>query len=89
MYRTTRGANRPVLAEIGRLPLLPDFGTPRFLMRWLRGRTEVTKMNAGEELATAGLVLIFAAVLLVFSHLFIDFKAKQLVGREQVATIRR
>ena len=38
-------------------------------------------MDQGEELATAGLVVAFAAVLLVASHLFIEFKsAKQLVN---------
>ena len=38
-------------------------------------------MDHGEELATAGLVVAFAAVLLVASHLFIEFKsAKQLVN---------
>jgi hypothetical protein len=48
-------------------------------------------MDKAEELATAGLVVVFAAVLLVASHLFIDFKAKQLApnGGEQVAMIRR
>jgi hypothetical protein len=49
-------------------------------------------MDQGEELATAGLVATFAAVLLVSSHLFIDFKAKQLVTQprgERVAMIRR
>jgi hypothetical protein len=49
-------------------------------------------MDQGEELATAGLVAVFAAVLLVASHLFIDFKAKQLVTpdrAERVAMIRR
>jgi hypothetical protein len=47
-------------------------------------------MDSGAGLATAGLVAAFAAVLLVASHLFIDFKAKQFVARgEQVATIRR
>ena len=38
-------------------------------------------MNQVEELATAGLVVAFAAVLLVASHLFIEFKStKQLVN---------
>jgi len=47
-------------------------------------------MDSVEELATAGLVVAFAAVLLVASHLFIDFKAKQFVAREeQVVTNRR
>ena len=37
-------------------------------------------MNEGAELATAGLVVAFAAVLLVASHLFIESQsAKQLV----------
>jgi hypothetical protein len=37
-------------------------------------------MNEVEELATAGLVVAFAAVLLVASHLFIEFQsAKQLL----------
>jgi hypothetical protein len=50
------------------------------------------RMDQGEELATAGLVVTFAAVLLVSSHRFIDFKAKQLVTQprgERVAMIRR
>jgi hypothetical protein len=39
-------------------------------------------MDRDAELATAGLVVAFAAVLLVASHLFIEFKsAKQLVTR--------
>jgi len=39
-------------------------------------------MDRGAELATAGLVTAFAAVLLVTSHLFIEFKsAKQFVTR--------
>ena len=38
-------------------------------------------MNEGAELATAGLVVAFAAVLLVASHLFIEAQsAKQLKG---------
>ena len=38
-------------------------------------------MDQIDELATAGLVVAFAAVLLVASHLFIEFKsAKQLVN---------
>jgi len=37
-------------------------------------------MNEGAELATAGLVVAFAAVLLVASHLFIESQsARQLV----------
>ena len=37
-------------------------------------------MNEGAELATAGLVVAFAAVLLVASHLFIESQAgKQLI----------
>ena len=37
-------------------------------------------MNEGAELATAGLVVVFAAALLVASHLFIEAQsAKQLV----------
>ena len=39
-------------------------------------------MNEGAELATAGLVVVLAAVLLVASHLFIEFQsAKQLAKR--------
>jgi hypothetical protein len=39
-------------------------------------------MNEGAELATAGLVVVFAAVLLVASHLFIESQsAKQLTKR--------
>ena len=39
-------------------------------------------MNEGAELATAGLVVAFAAVLLVASHLFIEFQStKQLAKR--------
>ena len=39
-------------------------------------------MNEGAELATAGLVVAFAAVLLVASHLFIGSQsAKQLAKR--------
>jgi hypothetical protein len=39
-------------------------------------------MNAGAELATAGLVVVFAAVLLVASHLFIESQsAKQVAKR--------
>jgi hypothetical protein len=52
----------------------------------------MTEMDLGEELATAGLVVAFAAALLVASHIFIDFKAKQVATHyrgEQVATIRR
>ena len=37
-------------------------------------------MNERAELATAGLVVVFAAVLLVASHLFIEFQSgKQLI----------
>jgi hypothetical protein len=39
-------------------------------------------MNDGAELATAGLVAVFAAVLLVASHLFTEFQsAKQFAKR--------
>ena len=39
-------------------------------------------MNEGVELATAGLVVVFAAVLLVASHLFIECRSgKQLAKR--------
>ena len=39
-------------------------------------------MNEGVELATAGLVAVFAAVLLVASHLLIEFQsAKQFAKR--------
>jgi hypothetical protein len=39
-------------------------------------------MNEGAELATAGLVVAFAAVLLVVSHFFIEAQSsKQLVKR--------
>jgi hypothetical protein len=45
-------------------------------------------MDRGAELATAGLVMAFAALLLVASHLFIEFKsAKQLVTRSTDLTI--
>jgi len=32
-------------------------------------------MSEGAELATAGLVVAFAAVLLVFTHLFIEYRS--------------
>jgi len=52
-------------------------GTPPFVGRLPKGGDE---MNEGAELATAGLVMAFAAVLLVASHLFIQSQsAKQLV----------
>lgn len=36
-------------------------------------------MNDGAELATAGLVAVFAALLLVASHLFIEFQFREAV----------
>ena len=54
-----------------------SYGTPPFVGRLPKGGDE---MNEGAELATAGLVMAFAAVLLVASHLFIQSQsAKQLV----------
>jgi hypothetical protein len=38
-------------------------------------------MNEGAELATAGLVVVFAAVLLVASHLFIELQSAKLGKR--------
>jgi hypothetical protein len=45
-------------------------------------------MDRDAELATAGLVVAFAAVLLVASHLFIEFKsAKRLITSSTDPTI--
>jgi hypothetical protein len=65
---------------IGQLPLSPVLKElPPLVGRFVQigGGGE---MNEGAELATAGLVVAFAAVLLVASHLFIEAQsAKQLV----------
>ena len=66
----------------GRLPLFPNFcGTPLLTGR-LPKYCGVGEMNEVTGLATAGLVVVFAAVLLVASHLFIESQsAKQLAKR--------
>jgi len=66
----------------GQLPLFPIFcGTPLLTGR-LPKYCGVGEMNEVTELATAGLVVVFAAVLLVASHLFIGSQsAKQLAKR--------
>ena len=63
----------------GQLPLFPTFcGTPLLTGR-LAKYCGVGEMNEVTGLATAGLVVVFAAVLLVASHLFIESQsAKQL-----------
>ena len=64
------------------LPLFPTFcGTPLLTGR-LPKYCGVGEMNEVTGLATAGLVVVFAAVLLVASHLFIESQsAKQLAKR--------
>jgi hypothetical protein len=71
-----------VSALARQLPFIPAFcGTPLSTGR-LPKYCGVSEMNEVTELATAGLVVVFAAVLLVASHLFIESRfAKQLAKR--------
>ena len=66
----------------GQLPLFPIFCGTLLLTGRLPKYCGVGAMNEVTELATAGLVVAFAAVLLVASHLFIESRsAKQLAKR--------
>ena len=57
-------------------------GTPPLTERLPNRNCGGGEMNAGAELATAGLVVVFAAALLIASHLFIESQsAKQLAKR--------
>lgn len=66
----TEGKTRGTDAAI--LPLYPDFGTTHPGRHYWEGRVRSGKMDEALHLASAALTMALAAILLVFSHFFLE-----------------